>query len=556
LALVVGLVWVARRWSDAATGRWQLAAVGLAVVAVAWAVALLGLPQLLAWLHRASLPRLDHSAAVASGGLRDYWISAGGLGGITVALAGVVTPIWKWLRSTASSEPGQRAVGFAAAHRRVLLNLLTLVVIPLFVGGLLVAFMHEAAERSIFVAGTSLREVLWVAVPAVFLASVIAWGDLNNWSLHTIYRARLGEAFDLERTTAVPEGSPSAVNGLDVRRRSAPVPLSELRFEHFPDVLIGATSNIRNYGLVPTGSGAAPFLFSASMVGGPVVGDLDTALYEVAGLRNDRSLTVMGASSISGSAVAPEMGRMTRTPLRMLLALANVRLGVWIPKPNSVRKKVVRKKLDAQAVAIERSARRRWVVKPPGLLYLVREAVGTPPPHARHVYVTDGGHYDNLGLVELLRRRCEWIWCIDASGDQIDTFTTLGQALATAQAEYDITVEIAPKDMAPDPASPTYVRSTFCHGTITYPPDRPGGAPTQGTLVVIKAGVPEDAPAAIESFHAAHPSFPCDPTLNQLYNAERFDAYHALGGFAAEQAFAASPEYREIENRMRATRRA
>jgi len=556
VALAVGVIWVARRWSSAATARWQTVSVGLVCLAAGWAVVVLGLPQLLAWLHRTSLPRMRGDVPVASTGLRDYWISAGGLGGVAVALAGVFVPVWQRLRSITSREPAKGLVaGFVARHRQLLLNLLTLMAVPLLFGSLLVVFMHQAAERSIFVRGTSPRELWYVIGPAAFLAVVAVWGDLNNWSLHTIYRARLGEAFDLERTTEVPADSPTVVDGIDVRRRNAPVPLSELRLTNFPEVLIGATSNIRNYGLVPTGSGAVPFVFSQDIVGGPIVGELYTKVYEIAGLRSSRSLTVMDAISISGAAVAPQMGRMTRPPLRMLLALANIRLGVWIPKPNAVRRKAARKERQLEdALTTTTPSNRRWVVKPPGLVYLVREAIGTPPPQARHVYVTDGGHYDNLGLVELLKRRCAWIWCIDASGDHIDTFTTLGQALATAQAEYGISVNITPRaNMAPAPATPDYVRAPFCCGEITYPPETPAGNATTGTLVVIKAGVPDGAPWAIDAYHAAHPTFPCDSTVNQLYNADRFDAYLALGRFATTQAFDSyAGAYRHLEDRIRA----
>jgi hypothetical protein len=50
--------------------------------------------------------------------------------------------------------------------------------------------------------------------------------------------------------------------------------------------------------------------------------------------------------------------------------------------------------------------------------------------------------------------------------------------------------------------------------------------------------VPRNAPWSVRSFQAAHPQFPCDPTLDQLYDAERFDAYRELGAFSVEQAIA------------------
>ena len=76
----------------------------------------------------------------------------------------------------------------------------------------------------------------------------------------------------------------------------------------------------------------------------------------------------------------------------------------------------------------------------------------------------------------------------------------------------------------------------YCTGKITYPADEHGNVRT-GTLVVVKAGVPRTAPWSVHAYHDAHPSFPCDSTLDQLYTADRFDAYLALGHFAMNAAF-------------------
>ncbi len=45
-----------------------------------------------------------------------------------------------------------------------------------------------------------------------------------------------------------------------------------------------------------------------------------------------------------------------------------------------------------------------------------------------------------------------------------------------------------------------------------------------------------NAPENIADFHQSNWKFPCDPTLGQLYSADRFDAYKALGAFAAGEA--------------------
>lgn len=61
-----------------------------------------------------------------------------------------------------------------------------------------------------------------------------------------------------------------------------------------------------------------------------------------------------------------------------------------------------------------------------------------------YVYITDGGHFENLGLVELLRRGCTQIACFDASEDVKPPLTAIGQAIALAHDELgvDITIDI------------------------------------------------------------------------------------------------------------------
>jgi hypothetical protein len=156
-----------------------------------------------------------------------------------------------------------------------------------------------------------------------------------------------------------------------------------------------------------------------------------------------------------------------------------------------------------------------------------------------YLYVSDGGHYENLGLVEQLRRGCEWVFCIDAAGDSVTTFHTLGEAIAIARAELGVDVKIRPEiDMAPaenqDPLGPPHnpwVSQAHAMGTIHYP-DRA----EPGHLVYVKAGVPADGPWDVKNYAEEHTLFPTDPTSDQLFDAQRLEAYRALGEFVTEGA--------------------
>ena len=376
----------------------------------------------------------------------------------------------------------------------------------------------------------------------------MSWqGDLVAWSLHPMYKRRLASAFTLRRMRKL-DGSEYA----EARPYTRLCPLSDSQPDNTPELLVCAAVNISDYGRTPTGSDVGGFVFSSTRIGGPLVGTISTEDYETKAQARARDFTLPAAISITGAAVSPSMGRMTRRPLRFLLALLNLRLGVWLPNPRIVDKlpaagtatgsdttKSRERRLHAWAnpmmkVPFIGAEVRRPGVPKPSLRYLGRELFGLN--HASHefVYVSDGGHYENLGLVELLRRGCQTIWCVDAAGDAIDTFSTIATAISVARSELAIDIDLEPEAMGPTPATAeekTAVRArTHAVGRIRYHDG------STGTLVHVKLGVPRDAPTDVLTFHRSHPTFPCDPTLNQLYTAERFDAYRTLGEFSAARA--------------------
>ncbi len=180
-----------------------------------------------------------------------------------------------------------------------------------------------------------------------------------------------------------------------------------------------------------------------------------------------------------------------------------------------------------------------WLPRPTRLF---RELFGVFRARSRFVYVSDGGHYENLGLVELLRRGCTWIYCFDAAGDSIDRFTTLSDALAIARTELGVRIEIDPEPMTPAPGS-TFNRALHVVGRVYYP----GAEESPGTIVFAKLGVTEDVPADVLSWRQGNPLFPTDGTADQLYTDQRFDAYRALGAYTAVGAIASMRSVREPE---------
>ncbi|MFI1202599.1 hypothetical protein ACH4VR_24655 [Streptomyces sp. NPDC020883] len=189
------------------------------------------------------------------------------------------------------------------------------------------------------------------------------------------------------------------------------------------------------------------FTLSYDYVGGPDVGYARTDVL----CRRTRpvirkDLTVESAVAVSGAAFASAMGRQSRA-FQTLFALSNARLGTRLPNPGVLG-----------ALWGEHTD---WGLPPmPGirrLPYLLREVSGRYPMDDRMLPVTDGGHYENLGLVELLRHGVTTAVCLDAGGGSGVFAAALGEAIALAQEELGVEVTLARGDwekLVPGSAAP------------------------------------------------------------------------------------------------------
>jgi len=169
----------------------------------------------------------------------------------------------------------------------------------------------------------------------------------------------------------------------------------------------------------------------------------------------------------------------------------------------------------------------------PTLGLLWAEAVGSLSYRATWMYVTDGGHYDNLGLVEALHRGASHIVVLDASGDKANTWFTLGGAIGLARADAGVAIELDPTAMVRggrDLAHGQVVRP-WAYGRFQQLPEyREASAPSQqGEIWVCKLGWWTGAPWDVLAYARDHPTYPSDSTLQQLYDATEFEAYQQLG---------------------------
>jgi hypothetical protein len=227
---------------------------------------------------------------------------------------------------------------------------------------------------------------------------------------------------------------------------------------------------------------------------------------------------------MSGAALSPSMGKMTYRPLTFLLGLANIRLGVWVPNPRHVNDECKKTPGDD----VPSLANGLWHRPRPE--YLWKELFGRNRLDDKFLYVTDGGHYENLGLVELLRRGCRTVYCFDAGGGT--TSKALGDAIALARTELnvEIVMDDEAKHLAESKEPPLRSKAVCARGTILYPGD---GEP--GQLFYVRSVVTEDSPWDLANYQEDG-VFPHHSTFDQFFDDQKFEAYRRLGMWAATSA--------------------
>ncbi|MFI2206560.1 hypothetical protein ACH47Z_38615 [Streptomyces sp. NPDC020192] len=467
--------------------------------------------------------------------------ASGGAVGLLTYVTVLVSTTWRRI------ETAEHAV--ESARRSQLVRAIPVVAKYLLVWVVLIV----VAVASLLVLGGAIHGgrtwpgAVQIGLPVVL--GVVALSLDQTWtSLHPFYRARLATAFAVRPRTD-PDGEQLAVP----YEFDEPTPLACYGRRHpgFPQVVFAAAANLSGDDRTPPGRHAVSFTLSYDYVGGPDVGYARTGvLWNRTRPVIRKDLTVESAVAVSGAAFASAMGRQARA-FQTLFALSNARLGTWLPNPGVLG-----------ALWDERAD---WGLPPmPGirrLPYLLRELSGRYPMDDRMLLVTDGGHYENLGLVELLRHGVTTAVCVDASGGSGAFAPALGEAIALAQEELGVEIRIAredwrklvpgsappltPQQAQPPPPNPLAAldlrlsADTVVEGEIVYPralvDERGRTLGTRGRLIVARATLTADMPYALLAYAQANQEFPHDGTSDQWFDSRRFDAYQALGHWIGER---------------------
>lgn len=349
--------------------------------------------------------------------------------------------------------------------------------------------------------GAGLGEVLALFAGLTAFALIMSrLIPVNRFSLHGMYRQRLIRTF---LGASRHDRSPNAFTGFDANDDLRVHDLADVRPLHVVNATLNAVQSTQ-VGRHETK--AESFTFSPLHVGNRFLGYRPTREYgsdeAAAG-----GVSLGLALAVSGAAASSAMGMYSTKARAFLLTLANARLGLWFGNPQSAK------------------TWRRG--EPPlGVEPIAREMLGLTTDNNPYVYLSDGGHYENLALWEMVARRCRYIVVSDGGCDPTYSFGDLSNAVRRIRLDLGIPILFEPLTQTREGQGRTNPHGAI--GTIKYSAIDGPGAP-DGTILYLKATLSGDETVDVRNFASADALFPHDSTSDQFFDEARFESYRALG---------------------------
>ena len=396
----------------------------------------------------------------------------------------------------------------------------------LFTSYPIVEFAYEHSAFCVFVAALVLA-----ALANLFI-------NVNIFSLHGMYRMRLTRAYlgasNLSR-------QPNPFTNFD--------PTDNLSEGYLPadgsaplHIINAALNVVATRDLAWQQRKAEPFSFTPLHCGCWRIGYARTRQY--GGYRGVRLGTAM---AISGAAVNPNMGYHSSALVTLLMTFFNTRLGWWLPNPGWPT--IAEKRLEEVIASPSGASTTQGEIEAAigflqqagptfGLAPLLAEALGKTDDTSRFIQLSDGGHFENLGLYEMVIRRCRTIVVVDGASDSKYEFEDLGNAVRKIYIDLGIPIQFTDfpaglpmkrgKDGGFDPSS------LYCFsGKIMY--SCIDSEAEDGDLTVIKPVLNGSEPEDVRAYALTHPTFPHESTANQFFNEAQFESYRHLGSWMVDK---------------------
>jgi hypothetical protein len=246
------------------------------------------------------------------------------------------------------------------------------------------------------------------------------------------------------------------------------------------------------------------------------------------GGRDTNGISLGTAATASGAAASSNMGYYTTSPvISVLLTLFNVRLGLWLGNPGP------------HGRATYDLGSPKYSFKP-----VVSEAFGLTDDTNEYVYLTDGGHFENLAIYEMILRRCRFIVVSDAAQDEGFRFGDLGNAVRKIRIDLGIPIEFVDMPIYPTQPPAKEGRGTYwaiakvrysCVDTVWDAKQKKAVRAPDGILLYIKPTVYGDEPHDVLEYKKGFPAFPHQSTGDQFFDEPQFESYRMLGSHIMDQ---------------------
>jgi hypothetical protein len=424
--------------------------------------------------------------------LFDTWLSSNTYS--TISAWGVIASISAYLGKTSSTS------GLGAFNIK---EKITTILPWLVIGALISLVSFGVFKLSSLLANShwSIMQIhLILAFAFAILTTILAWRvDVNIFSLHYFYRNRLTRAY-LGATNT--KRSASLFTGFD--------PNDDMYFadcQHRPLHIVNTAINLTNTkDLAWQQRMAASFTFTPLYTGFEF--PCKTGIYQpTAEYEGENGVALGSIMSLSGAAASPNSGYHTSPATAFIMTMFNARLGRWCGNP----------------------LKTKWRNTSPafGLGYLAKELFAKANIDSSYVYLSDGGHFENLGIYELVRRQCKLVVAVDCGQDGDFTFEDLGNAIRKCQTDFGVCITIDVSALHPTVQSQygnfKHAKKHFSVGRIHYKNGE------QGILLYIKNSLTGDEPTDLINYKLEEPSFPHHSTIDQFFSESQFESYRQLG---------------------------
>jgi len=325
--------------------------------------------------------------------------------------------------------------------------------------------------------------------------------DPARVGMHEFYRFRISRCYlgasNPEAKRKIPEHEFAAANRQIIERENDDLTLKDLESVTRPLHLICTAANDMSGDTVGTlYRGARSAVLSAN---GISIGDETAEL---------KQLRLSAALTASAAAFNSQMGRISidlGRAVTFLMSALNLRLGLWVPHPNN-------------------RVRRKYLF--PGRFFLY-ELLGRSRANAKNLHLSDGNHFENFRLYELIRRHVRYIIVSDCGADPEVAFDDLANVLRRVREDFGVELELDIRPLLPGEGG--FAKQHAVVGTIHY--NGPSNM-DKGTILFFKPALTGDEPPDVLQYHTRNRLFPHERSRDQFYDGAQWESYRRLGHHA------------------------